>query len=303
MSNNSSKRSNKLERIANIFIILVSLLLLVVLAKRHFIPSSATHDNRNVLSNRIHVGSRFSLPDIDWNQNGETLVVVMSEGCSHCAESIPFYRRLSRELSVRESPHFLALFPDSSGDAQKYLNDMNIRADAVVSTSLGELGINLLPSIYLVDKEGSVTDNWLGRLTAAGESNLLERLNIKAEPFDTYTDAENSNDPVPNITAYDLKVEIEKLKQVIILDVDDREKFATGHIPGAKNIPLDELEARASNEIPTSYRVVAYCRCKSNDTLSKQAYHFLRKKGILNVAVLHEGLHAWKQAALPIIDK
>ena len=217
MSHNSSKRSVKLERIANISIILVSLLLLVVLAKRHFISSSATHDNRNVLSNRIHVGSRFSLPDIDWNQNGETLVVVMSEGCSHCAESIPFYRRLSRELSVRENPHFLALFPDSSGDAQKYLNDINIRADAVVSTSLGELGINLLPSIYLVDKEGSVTGNWLGRLTAAGESNLLERLNIKAEPFDTYTDAENSNDPVPDITAYDLKVEIEKLKQVIIL--------------------------------------------------------------------------------------
>src|SRR5215470_10562181 len=46
---------------------------------------------------------------------------------------------------------------------------------------------------------------------------------------------------------------------VTILDVRPEDEFALGHVPGALNIPLRELEARLS-EISREREIVAYCR-------------------------------------------
>lgn len=43
----------------------------------------------------------------------------------------------------------------------------------------------------------------------------------------------------------------------IILDVRGAEEYAAGHIPGARHIPADELEARM-DEIPDDRPVVPY---------------------------------------------
>lgn len=44
-----------------------------------------------------------------------------------------------------------------------------------------------------------------------------------------------------------------------LLDVRTREEFASGHLPGAINIPVQELGGRAS-ELPRGSDVVVYCR-------------------------------------------
>ncbi len=44
-----------------------------------------------------------------------------------------------------------------------------------------------------------------------------------------------------------------------LLDVRTPEEFAEGHIEGATNIPVQELETRMS-EVPESASVVVYCR-------------------------------------------
>lgn len=46
---------------------------------------------------------------------------------------------------------------------------------------------------------------------------------------------------------------------VVLVDVRPGEEFAAGHIPGARSIPLDELEDRLA-ELPEDGEVVAYCR-------------------------------------------
>jgi rhodanese-related sulfurtransferase len=44
-----------------------------------------------------------------------------------------------------------------------------------------------------------------------------------------------------------------------VLDVRTPEEFAGGHIPGAVNIPVDELRRRLG-EIPRDREVAAYCQ-------------------------------------------
>jgi rhodanese-related sulfurtransferase len=44
-----------------------------------------------------------------------------------------------------------------------------------------------------------------------------------------------------------------------LLDVRTPKEFANGHIPGAVNIPVDDLRARL-NEIPRDKKIVAYCQ-------------------------------------------
>jgi rhodanese-related sulfurtransferase len=46
---------------------------------------------------------------------------------------------------------------------------------------------------------------------------------------------------------------------VVLVDVRPEQEYAAGHIPGARSIPLEELECRLA-ELPPDAEVVAYCR-------------------------------------------
>lgn len=84
---------------------------------------------------------------------------------------------------------------------------------------------------------------------------------------------------------------------VTVLDVRPADEFAVGHLPGALNIPLSELEARLS-EINPSQEVVAYCR-GAYCVLSFEAVAKLRARG-LTARRLEEGLPEWRAAGLPL---
>jgi len=84
---------------------------------------------------------------------------------------------------------------------------------------------------------------------------------------------------------------------VVVLDVRPEEEFAAGHLPGAMNIPIHQLEKRLK-ELPRRKEVVAYCRgpyC----LMSYDAVTMLRKKGV-KARRLQDGLPEWRAAGLPI---
>jgi ArsR family transcriptional regulator len=84
---------------------------------------------------------------------------------------------------------------------------------------------------------------------------------------------------------------------VTVLDVRPPDEFALGHLPGAVNIPLRELEARLADLDP-SQEIVAYCRgpyC----VLSYEAVAALRTKGF-KARRLEDGFPEWRAAGLPI---
>src|SRR3989442_1272918 len=65
---------------------------------------------------------------------------------------------------------------------------------------------------------------------------------------------------------------------VTVLDVRPSEEYAAGHLPGAVNIPIHELEKRLK-ELPKRREIVAYCRGQYC-LMSYDAVALLRKKGI-----------------------
>ena len=61
-----------------------------------------------------------------------------------------------------------------------------------------------------------------------------------------------------------------------VVDVRTPEEFAGGHVPGAINIPYDQLPARAAEIGPPSTTVVLYCRSGRRSGIASEA---LQKAG------------------------
>jgi ArsR family transcriptional regulator len=84
---------------------------------------------------------------------------------------------------------------------------------------------------------------------------------------------------------------------VVLLDVRPQDEYGLGHLPGALNIPLRELETRLG-ELPRDQEIVAYCRgpyC----VLSFEAVAALRARGF-RVRRFEEGFPEWKAAGLAV---
>lgn len=65
----------------------------------------------------------------------------------------------------------------------------------------------------------------------------------------------------------------------VLLDVRTPGEFNSGHIEGAINIPVNELESRMS-ELPADKEVVVYCRSGARSSSAKR---ILESKGITQV--------------------
>jgi len=88
-----------------------------------------------------------------------------------------------------------------------------------------------------------------------------------------------------------------KQKRVTVIDVRPAEEYAAGHVAGALNIPVEELE-KHWKELPASREIVAYCRgpyC----VLAYEAVAKLRRKG-LKARRMEKGFPEWRQAGLPV---
>jgi rhodanese-related sulfurtransferase len=84
---------------------------------------------------------------------------------------------------------------------------------------------------------------------------------------------------------------------VTVLDVRPPEEFAAGHIPGAINIPLIDLERRLK-DLTEDEEIVAYCR-GPHCVLAFDAIAKLRQYGF-KAQRLEDGYPEWRASGLPI---
>jgi rhodanese-related sulfurtransferase len=87
-------------------------------------------------------------------------------------------------------------------------------------------------------------------------------------------------------------------QDALVLDVRSAEEYAKGHILGAKNLPLADLERRAAElDKHKAKPVIVHCE---NGNRSTSALSLLRKQGFARAVNLAGGYAAWQQAGLPV---
>lgn len=101
-----------------------------------------------------------------------------------------------------------------------------------------------------------------------------------AKPMSTSADA---------LTALELRFELERGDQLVILDVREPQEYQINRIPGSILIPLGDLPKRYVELDPNA---VIVSQCKSG-VRSAKAQDFLRSKGFTNVRNLTGGILGW----------
>lgn len=83
---------------------------------------------------------------------------------------------------------------------------------------------------------------------------------------------------------------------LFVLDVRTPEEFAAGHVPGAVNIPHDQVASRLA-EVPKDKDVVVYCRSGRRSGL---AIDVLEASGYSRVQQLEGDMNAWLEKGRPV---
>ena len=93
-------------------------------------------------------------------------------------------------------------------------------------------------------------------------------------------------------------VQLINREKAVVIDVCGADEFAAGHVAGAKNVPLDELDARLSSVVKNkALPVVLVC---ASGMRSRRAVAVAKKLGYEQAQSLAGGLKAWKEANLPV---
>jgi rhodanese-related sulfurtransferase len=86
----------------------------------------------------------------------------------------------------------------------------------------------------------------------------------------------------------------------VVLDTRSAESFSRGHIVGARNVPMDELDGHMEKLGKLKNKpVVAVC---DSGITSSRAVNTLRNAGFESVYNLKGGMNAWGQAGLPVVS-
>jgi rhodanese-related sulfurtransferase len=121
--------------------------------------------------------------------------------------------------------------------------------------------------------------------------NRLKRVHAEhapAQPPPAATVTEARRMPVSDVMS------LQAADLALVVDVRIERSFRAGHIPGALNVPLDEVEARAPEilSLAAGRAIVTYCSCVHEHT-SAVAAQMLGGAGATDVSALRGGYPAW----------
>ena len=84
----------------------------------------------------------------------------------------------------------------------------------------------------------------------------------------------------------------------VVVDVSEPQEFAAGHVAGARNVPLAQLEQRLP-EVVKNKALPLILVCASGNR-ARRALPTAKKLGYDKAQVMAGGLKAWKDANLPV---
>jgi rhodanese-related sulfurtransferase len=108
------------------------------------------------------------------------------------------------------------------------------------------------------------------------------------------TNRVSAEELAPAISPVELRDRLKQHGAPQVIDVRSQAEFETGHVPGAVNIPHNELANRL-DEVDAASDVVLYCMIGPRARLGEQT---LRKAGVDGLLHLDGGFAAWRDAGL-----
>lgn len=265
-------------RILNIAVLVVALVLSALLVKKFFFQPAQNPDYR------IAANATLSINGINWADSDRTVLVALEKECKYCSESAQFYRRLAAGIASQTNMRLIAVFSEKESEAEAYLRQLEVPIRELRYVSLSSLGIKSVPTLAILDRNGVVTDMWVGKLSPLEEKGLMSRLRLE----DTRSPDEWS------INEANLERKVANKELLVLLDIRERAAYAINHRDGARNIPLDELPVRAQNELPLDHTIVIYGNDPSEADL---AYSILDAQGFAHVFILvQNGTQATRQS-------
>ena len=101
--------------------------------------------------------------------------------------------------------------------------------------------------------------------------------------------------PVPTLNTVELNEKLKNGKRPLVIDVRQPDEYRSGHIPGAKLIPLGELKQRMK-KLPQNKDIV--CVCASGHR-SRSATRILVEAGF-DATNMKGGMLSWHRSRFPV---
>ena len=93
-------------------------------------------------------------------------------------------------------------------------------------------------------------------------------------------------------------VQLINRQKAVVVDVCGPEEYAEGHVSGAKNVPLAQLQERLPTVVKNkSVPIIMVC---SRGARARRAAIMAKQIGYDNAQALAGGLSAWREANLPV---
>ncbi len=105
--------------------------------------------------------------------------------------------------------------------------------------------------------------------------------------------------PTERISAPMVAEELASADPPLLVDIRNPREWATKHIDGSVNVPLNHLQERIA-EIPRDRRIAVHC---AGGYRSSIAASILHQYGITNLIEMAGGLAAWDAAKLPVVSQ
>ena len=129
-----------------------------------------------------------------------------------------------------------------------------------------------------------IVDNWLLILIALSSGGLLAWPLVRGA---------NSG----SLTAQGA-VRLINRERAVVVDVREPEEFAAGHVTGAKNVPLKQLEEKLAATVKNKgVPLVLVC---ATGARAQRAVAMAKKLGYEQAQAVAGGLKSWKDANLPV---
>lgn len=207
------------------------------------------------------------------------------------------YSLLANMVKAMANPHRLEVV-DLLGQGEKTVEEIANETSMSIANTSQHLQVLKVANLVEIRREGNFIYYKLAHEEIYRSWQTLRELGLKhiAEMERLVNDFREKRNTLEALNIDELLKRM-KSKQVVVLDVRPAKEFENGHIPGAINVPVEELAAKLK-KLPRSKEYVAYCRgpfCVFAD----EAVNVLTKKGF-KARRLVEGLPDWKLRGLPV---